>query len=64
MQYQQVSFLESCKKVIQEAAQIANKRNLQTVGEKEIFIALAKHDVFFKKVFLFFYRKINVFCLF
>ena len=50
VQYQQLSFSESFKKVIQEAAQTTSKRNLQTIGEKEIFIALAKQDVFFKKV--------------
>src|SRR3989344_3041525 len=50
LQYQQLSFLESFKKVIQEAAQATNKRNPHTIGGKEIFIALATPDVFFKKV--------------
>ena len=41
---------ESFQKTIEEAAKITDQRGDKTIGEKEILVALAKHDEFFKKV--------------
>ena len=43
-------FSESFQVVIKEAANIAVQRQNETIGEKEILVALAKNDEFFKKV--------------
>ncbi len=43
-------FSESFQKTIEEAAKIANLRGGNIIGEKEILVALAKNDEFFKRV--------------
>lgn len=45
-------FSEDFQKVIIEAANISNNRGHKTIGEKEILVALAKHDEFFKKALM------------
>ncbi len=41
---------KSFQKTIEEAARVANLRGYKMIGEKEILVALAKYDEFFKKV--------------
>ncbi len=43
-------FSEDFQQTIIEAANISNARGYNKIGEKEILVALAKHDTFFKKV--------------
>ncbi len=43
---------DSFQKAIQEAAKTANTRGHNLIGEKEILVALAKEDEFFKKVLI------------
>lgn len=45
-------FSEDFQKVIIEAVNISNNRGHKTIGEKEILVALAKHDEFLKKVLM------------
>ena len=45
-----VSLSESFQKTIKEAARVAMQRQSAAIGEKELLVALAKHDEFFKKV--------------
>lgn len=45
-------FSEDFQNTIKEAANISNARGRETIGEKEILAALAKHDEFFKKVLI------------
>lgn len=44
------SFSDDFQKVIKEALAISKERAHQRIGEKEILVALARHDEFFKKV--------------
>ena len=46
------SFSDDFQKVIKEAMNISKERAHQRIGEKEILVALARHDEFFKKVLL------------
>ncbi|MEK7061789.1 MAG: ATP-dependent Clp protease ATP-binding subunit [Patescibacteria group bacterium] len=46
------SFSNDFQEVIKEALVISNARSHQKIGEKEILVALAHHDEFFKKVLL------------
>lgn len=45
-------FSESFEKVIEESAVIANERGKETIGEKEILVALSRRDEFFKKLLM------------
>ena len=45
-------FADDFQKVIKEAIVISNEREHQKIGEKEILVALARHDEFFKKVLI------------
>jgi len=46
------SFSDDFQKVIKEALAISKERGHQRIGEKEILVALARHDEFFKKVLI------------
>jgi ATP-dependent Clp protease ATP-binding subunit ClpC len=45
-------FSENFVKTILESLNITSQRNKEKIGEKEILVALAKHDDFFKKVLI------------
>ena len=46
------SFSEDFQKVIKNALNISSERSHKRIGEKEILVALARYDEFFKKVLL------------
>ncbi|HLD70716.1 MAG TPA: ATP-dependent Clp protease ATP-binding subunit [Negativicutes bacterium] len=45
-------FSPSFEQTILEAARLANQRGLDIISEKELLVALAKHDAFFKTVMI------------
>lgn len=49
-----LSLSESFQKTIEESVKITDQRNHKIIGEKEILVALAKHDEFFKKVLIYY----------
>ena len=46
------SFSDDFQKVVKEALAISGQRKHERIGEKEILVALARHDEFFKKILL------------
>ncbi len=49
-QQSKVLFSTSFKEAINEALSIASQRGKRSIGQKELLVALARHDDFFKKV--------------